>query len=177
MSNQISTLSNRIVNRRTLLNSLLVAATLFVGMTFAPSARAQAPAPGIYRVATITGHRQQAGNFAPQTRARFQGTAIQINANGTFVIALPGTWYGTMQGKLVRSGSGYTFKANRSYSTGYSGLTVASISGNISVVNGQVRMTLTSRSGNNLAAVVNNTNFSSSVSNAWVGSASMQRVK
>ncbi len=94
--------------------------------------------------------------------ARVQGLKVGLNtANHAFAIYVPNTFFGTMSGTFNVQNGAITFSATRSVST-YVGYTYSHIDLAIVAKNGHLYMAYVSRSGNNLAAVVNGTGYGSS---------------
>ena len=154
--------------------AIILAAVAGLGLLSETSAQAQAP--GVYRVSTVTGFQQTTGNFAAQNLARVRGMLLQINANGTYVLYVPDTWYNTMSGRLVANQGGRTFTGVRTFRTQV-GYNWAEIQGAVGVRNGQVVMAISSRSGNIMGAVINSSRFGSSTSNAYVAVATLQKIR
>jgi hypothetical protein len=126
----------------------------------------------VYTVATVNSFQQTAGNFAASNLARVRGLQLYLTSGGQVAnVVVPNTFYGTVSGRLTTV-SGYRnlyqFSATRTVGTGV-GFTASYVRVLIQTDSSghPTSMGFLSRSGSNLAAVVNNIGFGASVSNGY----------
>jgi hypothetical protein len=126
----------------------------------------------VYTVSRVISFQQTAGSFAASNLARVRGLQFYLTSGGSVGnVFVPNTFYGTVSGRLSAV-SGYRnlyqFSATRSYSSGV-GYTASYVRVLIQTDNSghPTSMGFLSRSGSNLAAVVNNSGFGASVSNGY----------
>jgi len=167
--------------KTSLIRSFVVLAGVAVAWGGAPE-RAAAQTPGVYSASQLRSFQQIVGNFGASNQQRARGIAIAISNNRQVVaIAIPNTWYGTLQGRLTPVQGRrnlYQFRVSRSLST-WVGMNVVAIDGIIEVdTNGRpVALLIEQRAGNNVAAVVNGGRFSSGVTSVWQALVSLRRVR
>jgi hypothetical protein len=164
------------------IRSLVVLAGVTAAWASCPTAaRAQTPLPGVYRTNQVLGFQQTVGTstYAADNLARVRGLVVVVAANrSTIVVGFPNTWYGAVGGTLtpIKGRPGlYYFRGTRTLSTWVS-VNVVSVEGILQVgANGRpTALAVSSRAGNNVAAVVNNTGFSSGVSSAYTAVVSLR---
>ena len=162
--------------RKPIMLSLVAVLGLIAG-ALVPS-QTQAQTPGVYRTASVRAFRQTVGSYGSSNLARVRSLAVGISSNRTITIAFPNTWYGTVSARLVpisgRPGY-FSFSGARTANVGAGGNAVA-ITGVLAIgSNGRpIAMAFTSRAGNSIAAVVNNSSFGSSASSVYTATVTLR---
>lgn len=145
----------------------LVLVALVAGVALICENIAQAQT-GIYRTAAIARYQPIRGNFTANNLARLQGMGLAINANGTFVFAVPNSTLSPVTGRWQRRGTSIVFSGTRTITIATTGLNRIDIIGQLDFVRGTPVLTLAYATASGTAARVNGVSFGSNSSNAFL---------
>jgi hypothetical protein len=118
------------------------------------------------RTARILQFQQHRGNFAQANIARVNGMVLQFNPDGSFLFIVPNSTLSPMVGRYSAQGNLITMSASRTLQSAV-GFTRGDMVARIDFTNNGPIMTMIYATGSGMAAVINNSSFTASSSNAF----------